>query len=165
MGWPRPFKRSWRSRDWRPNLRACAVHQPQLCAALVLSAFAKIWKGEPQVAIERLKRAFRLSPVDPDLPWWHAVLAHAYFHSEDYNRAVSAALAALTNSERPEALRILAASYGHAGQTEEALAAVSRLRKADPVLRLSTLRQTLGPYRETGFQRYYEGLRLAGLPE
>jgi len=79
--------------------------------------------------------------------------------------AVSAALVALTDAELPDALRILAASYGHAGATEKALATALRLQRVSPVLSLSSLRETLGPYGEADFRRYYEGLRLAGLPE
>jgi adenylate cyclase len=155
-------------RDLETGSRTCERAlsiSPNYAPALVYTAFARIWNGEPEVAVERLKRAFRLSPVDPDIPWWHAVLAHAHFHSEDYSRAVSAALVALTDAELPDALRILAASYGHAGASEKALATVSRLQRVSPALSLSTLRETLGPYGEGDFHRYYEGLRLAGLPE
>ena len=148
-----------------PTCERAVVLSPNFAPALAYSSFAKIWVGEPQVAIERLSRAFRLSPLDPSLPWWRAILAHAHFHSEDYNAAVSSALESLIHIEMADALRVLVASCGWMGAVEKARRAMRRLQAVDFVLRLSTLRQTLGPYREAGFRRYDEGLRLAGLPE
>ena len=49
--------------------RAVAL-SPNYAPALADSSFAKIWAGEPQVAIERLSLSVRLSPLDPSLPWW-----------------------------------------------------------------------------------------------
>ena len=48
--------------------------------------------------------------------------------------------------------------YGHK--------AVARLRQLNPTLRVSTLKDVLGPYRRAeDLSRYKEGLRQAGLPE
>jgi hypothetical protein len=43
---------------------------------------------------------------------------------------------------------------------------VARLRQLNPTLRVSTLKDVLGPYRRAeDLSRYKEGLRQAGLPE
>jgi hypothetical protein len=43
---------------------------------------------------------------------------------------------------------------------------VARLRQLNPALRVSTLKDVLGPYRRAeDLSRYEEGLRQAGLPE
>jgi hypothetical protein len=44
--------------------------------------------------------------------------------------------------------------------------AVARLRQLNPALRVSTLKDVLGPYgRAEDLARYEEGMRQAGLPE
>jgi len=48
---------------------------------------------------------------------------------------------------------------------DEAAKAVTRLRQLDPALRISTLREALGPYRPEDLAKYEAGLRKAGLPE
>ena len=63
-------------------------------------------------------------------------------------------------------LRIAAASNAMAGRPEQAQKAVARLRQLNPALRVSTLKDLLGPYRRAeDLSRLEEGLRQAGLPE
>ena len=44
-------------------------------------------------------------------------------------------------------------------------AAVQKICEIDPMVRVSNLRDAVGPYLPEGLARYEEGLRLAGLPE
>ena len=71
--------------------------------------------------------------------------------------------------DRPDylhGLRIQAASNAMAGRLDEAHQAVARLRRLNPTLRVSNLKDVLGPYRHAeDLSRYEEGLRQAGLPE
>ena len=60
---------------------------------------------------------------------------------------------------------IAAASNAMAGRPEQAHKAVARLRQLNPALRVSTLKDVLGPWRADDLARYEEGLRQAGLPE
>ena len=60
---------------------------------------------------------------------------------------------------------ILAASYAMAGEAEQAQQALDDVKRMDPALRVSTLRNVLGPYRPEALTHFEEGLRLAGLPE
>jgi hypothetical protein len=63
-------------------------------------------------------------------------------------------------------LRIDAASNAMAGRLEQAHKIVSRLQQLNPTLRVSNLKDVLGPYRRAeDLSRYEEGLRRAGLPE
>ena len=63
-------------------------------------------------------------------------------------------------------IRIAAASNAMAGRLEQAHEAVSRLRQLNTALRVSNLKDVLGPYRRAeDLSRYGEGLRQAGLPE
>jgi adenylate cyclase len=149
-----------------PFIERALVLDPNMTAARVYSAWLRIWTGEPEIAIERIAEAIRLSPLDPELHFWEIAMAHGYYHAERYGEAVAWAVkGAAVDPTYVGGLRILAASYARAGRTEDAQAAVQRLYEIDPTLCIANLRDAVGPYRPEGLARYEEGLRLAGLPE
>jgi hypothetical protein len=64
------------------------------------------------------------------------------------------------------ALRIGAAAAAMASRRDEGARLRARLHQIDPTLRVSTLRDRLGPYRDPEHPaRCAEDLRRAGLPE
>jgi len=138
-----------------------------LATAWYFSGIVRYWLGKPDLAIEHFAHAMRLSPLDPLMPWIQAATAHAHFFAGRYDEASSWAEMALR--ELPEShsvLRITAASNALAGHMEEAKQVGTRLRQLDPALRVSNLKDALGPYRRPeDLARYEEGLRKAGLPE
>jgi TolB-like protein/class 3 adenylate cyclase len=138
-----------------------------LAEAWNFGGWVKNWLGEPEAAIERLARAMRLSPLDPRVTGMRAGTAHALFFLGRYDEAASWAAMALQDSpDLQPGLRIAAASNAMAGRPEQAHKAVARLRLLNPTLRVSTLKDVLGPYRRAeDLLRYEEGLRRAGLPE
>jgi TolB-like protein/class 3 adenylate cyclase len=145
--------------------RALAL-APNLAIANLYGAFVCVWSGDTESAIGRLSRAMRLSPLDPMHFAMQGMMAHAHFHAGRYSEAVRWAEA--SRSGQPDdhtAARIVAASYAMAGDAEQAQRALVHLKRIDPMLRVSTLRNVLGPYRPEALARYEEGLRLAGLPE
>jgi TolB-like protein/class 3 adenylate cyclase len=145
--------------------RAVALN-PNLAVAWYYNSWARIWLGEPDPAIEHLARAMRLSPLDPLIGWMQATTAHAHFFAGRYD--VASSWAGMALRDRPDyiiALRIAAASNALAGQQEQARKALSRLRQLAPTLRVSNLKDTLGPYRrQADVARYETGLEKAGLP-
>jgi TolB-like protein len=141
--------------------RALALN-PNLAWAWLYSGWARIWLGQPDVAIEQLAHAIRLSPLDPLIADVQAATAHAHFFAGRYDEAAS--WAAMAVGART-ALYAAAAGNALAGHMEEAAKAVTRLRQLDPALRISTLREALGPYRPEDLAEYEAGLRKAGLPE
>jgi adenylate cyclase len=146
--------------------RAIALNT-NLAAAWYWGGWLKIWAGEPNTAIDRITRAVRLSPLDPSMPRMQNGMAHAHFWAGQYDEAASYAAIALRDfPDFHDALRISAASNVLAGRLEEAQGAMARLRRLDPTLRVSTLREIQGPYRRLeDHDRYEEALRKAGLPE
>jgi tetratricopeptide (TPR) repeat protein len=118
------------------------------------------------LAIEHLERAVRLSPLDPLMPWIQAAIAHAHFVAGRYDEASS--LAEMALRELPEShsvLRITAASTALAGHMERARNVGTKLRQLDPALRVSNLRDALGPFRPEDLAKYEAALKKAGLPE
>jgi len=140
---------------------------PNLAAAWYYSGWARIWLGEPDTAIEHIARAMRLSPLEPLIGRMQGATAHAHFFAGRYDMASSwAGMALRAWPDYPHALRMAVASNVFAGRLEQAQNVLARLRQVDPALRVSNLRDTLGPYRRPeDLARYEEGLRRAGLPE
>jgi TolB-like protein/class 3 adenylate cyclase len=143
------------------------VLNSNLAEAWSNGGWVKNWLGDPESAIEHFARAMRLSPLDPRATEMRAGTAHAHFFLGRYDEAASwAAMALQDNPDNQAGLRIDAAGNAMAGRPEQAHKAVARLRQVNPVLRVSTLKDVLGPYRRAeDLSRYEEGLRQAGLPE
>jgi TolB-like protein/tetratricopeptide (TPR) repeat protein len=142
------------------------VLNANLAWAWYFSGWVKIWLGEPEVAIEHLARALRLSPQDPHAFNMKSATAVAHFVAGRYAEALSWAEAAL--SERPDhssAIRVFAASCAVIGLSERAARAMTRLRELDPALRLSNLKHIYPLLKPEQFASLAEGLRKAGLPE
>ena len=95
---------------------------PNLANAWMASGFARNWLGKPDLAIEHLARAMRLSPLDPYTNLrTQTGTAHAHFFAGRYDEASS--WAAMVLREWPDfqtALRIAAASYALVGRVEDA---------------------------------------------
>jgi tetratricopeptide (TPR) repeat protein len=109
----------------------------------------------------------RMTAIDPRVNGMRSGTAHAHFFLGRYDEAASwAAIALQDNPDFQPGLRIGAASNAMAGRLEQAQKAVARLRQVNPALRVSNLKNVLGPYRRAeDLSRYEEGMRQAGLPE
>jgi len=139
---------------------------PNLAAAWFLGGFLKVWRGEPDGAIEHFTRAMRLSPLDPEMYRMQAGMAVAHLFAGRFDTASSWAEKAFR--DLPSFLMvvgIIAASHALAGRTDEARRAMHHLRQLDPTLRISNLRDWLPIHRPEDLATFEDGLRRAGLPE
>ena len=145
--------------------RGLAVN-PNLARAWMLSAWLRVWRGEPDLALEHLAHAMRLSPLDPNMFGMHGGMAYAHFLAGRYDMAASSAETAMRdNPTFLLAISISAASNALAGRLEPAQRTMSRALECDPNLHASNLRD-LAPFRRAeDFARFARGLREAGLPE
>lgn len=142
------------------------VLNPNLAAAWFLGGFLRLWRGEPDDAIQRLARAMRLSPLDSEMYRMQAGTAMAHFLAGRFDTASSWAEEALR--DLPSflmAVGIVAVSHALAGRTDEARRAMHRLRRLDPALRLSDLKDWLPIRRPEDLATLTDSLRRAGLPE
>jgi TolB-like protein len=142
------------------------VLNPNLAAAWYLSAFQRIARGEPDVAIERFQHAMRLSPLDPEMARMQAGMALAHMLASRFEVASSWAEKALR--EMPGfglATAIMAASQALAGRQEPAERAARRLRQLNPALRTTNLKDWIPFRRQQDIDLFADGLRKAGLPE
>jgi TolB-like protein len=139
---------------------------PNLAAAWSASGFLRVLFGDLDVAIEHLARAMRFSPLDPLMFFMHHLTALAHYFAGRYDEAWP--LAERACREQPHfigAARVAAASYVLAGRPDEARKCIARVRKLDPELRVSNLKDRIGPLRPEAFPKFVEALRKAGLPE
>jgi TolB-like protein len=142
------------------------VLNPNLMAAWYASGWVKAFLGETEIAIEHVARAMRLSPLDPLMFLMQGVTALAHFVAGHYDEAIEwAAKAAREQPNFLGAIRNVAASSALSGRLDEAKKALARVRRLDPELRISNLKDRVGPYKPEDLARFAQGLRLAGLPE
>jgi TolB-like protein/Flp pilus assembly protein TadD len=138
---------------------------PNWAWAWLFSGWSKVWLGEPEVALEHIHRAMRMSPQDPQFFNMQTGAAWAHFIAGRHADSRTWARAALRGQpDYVTALRLLAASSALLGDLEEARSVMAGLRKLDPGARVSTIRQRDPLRRPDDLARFAEGLRLAGLP-
>jgi tetratricopeptide (TPR) repeat protein len=139
---------------------------PNLATAWSLSAWLRVWRGEPNLALEHVAHAMRLSPLDPSVFGMQGATAYAHFLARRYDCAWSwAAKAIRENPNFMLALCAFAASSALAGQLGQARRIMARIEKTDPNLRVSYLRD-LTPFRRSkDIAAFAKALRKAGLPE
>lgn len=142
------------------------VLNPNCAAAWSASGCLKACHDDPDIAIEHLSRARRLSPLDPLTFFMQCFTAFAHFAAGRYDAAWPLAEAA--SRAQPyylTGLRVAAASNAMAGRLDAASKHIARSLRLDPELTLSNLKHRVGQIRPDYFARYVEALRLAGLPE
>jgi adenylate cyclase len=145
--------------------RALALN-PNLATAWYLSGWVRIFRGEPEIAIEHFARAMRLSPLDPVKTFMQTGTALAHMFAGRFDDASS--WIEKPYRDRPDIAPIAgiaAASHALGGRIKEAQEAVGRLRRIDPARRISNLKDWYPLRRPEDLATYVEGLRRAGLPE
>jgi tetratricopeptide (TPR) repeat protein len=142
------------------------VLDPNLAAAWMFGGWMRAYRGEPDEAIERHARAMRPSPLDPSLFQMQAGTAFAHLLAGRYDDASLWAEKAFRGQlNYLPAAALTAASNALAGRMEEARQGMERVRRIDPALRLSNLKNWYPIRRAQDLARLAEGLRKAGLPE
>jgi TolB-like protein len=144
--------------------RALAL-DPNLAAGWYVGGFVRIWRGEPDHAIERITHGMRLSPLGPDMHRMQMGNAMAHLMAGRTDEAVSwAEKASIHRCDHAFPISILAAVFARGGRVEEASSSLQQLRQLEPALRLSHLGDWLPFRRPQDLENFTDGLREAGLP-
>jgi adenylate cyclase len=136
--------------------RALALN-PSFARGWNLSGLLRVWAGQPDLAIEHVETALRLSPRERiGVPL--SVMGQAYFFKRQFEEAVSKLVLAIQeHPETPTQYRFLAACYAHMGRLDAARELVKRLRAVASVVVPDDL-----PYRNPEDRELFlSGLRLA----
>ncbi|WGR69300.1 MULTISPECIES: winged helix-turn-helix domain-containing protein [unclassified Bradyrhizobium] len=146
--------------------RALAVN-PNLARAWMLSAWLRVWRGEPDLVLEHCAHAMRLSPLDPSMYYTtHSAMAYAHFLAGRHDIALSCAEKAMRdNPAFLLTICIYAASGVLAGRMEPARRAISRALEDNPGLTASSLSELTPFRRPENFAIFAKALRNAGLPD
>lgn len=139
---------------------------PNLVATWLFSGWVRDWLGEPEVALDHLKHALRLSPLDPLIFRVQGAIALAHFLAGRYDELSSWAEKALQNNSRfLPAMLFAAASNALAGRLAEAKKAMFRASEIDPTMQVCIIKDWTPLRRAGDLARFEDGLRKAGLPE
>ena len=120
--------------------------------------------GKTELAIEFMKRAFRLNPIP--LPHFYILLAMAYRVNGEYEKAIEVNLKGINDNPDQLASHLtLAASYISLNRTKKTYEAVKEVLRINPNFSLEYYANTLPFKNEKTTGKFVEALRKAGLPE
>jgi TolB-like protein/class 3 adenylate cyclase len=130
------------------------------------SAYVRAWLGEPDLALDHVERAKRLSPVDPHMFTMNGAEALAHFVARRHDEAFASAESALRhNPFFSQATRVAVASAAILDRMDDAKKYFARLQMLDPELRISNLGDRIRFRRPDDNSLLAEGLRRAGVPD
>jgi TolB-like protein/class 3 adenylate cyclase len=113
--------------------RALALN-PNFARGWLVSSNLWLWAGQPDIAIEHIQAALRLSPR-ARIGWAACVLGMAHFFARRFDEAIPKLLLQIQEDPSlPPAYRFLAACYAHMGRLDEAREIVARLRPITSVV-------------------------------
>jgi adenylate cyclase len=139
---------------------------PNLARAWNQSGWIRIWLGNPDLAIEHLARAMRLSPLDAQFHTMESATAGAHLRAGRYAEASLWAERALRDQPNSlDAARLLAVSRALAGDLEKAKQAVQRMLHIAPGRGASAAYKNPHTTPPELAETYRAALRQAGLPE
>jgi len=139
---------------------------PSLAFSWAFSALTYCYIGEPERALERLKRYRDLSPSDPYFSFFENFFGIAYFFAGDYERSVLVSRRVVkSNPSYVAGYKPLIASLGHLGRRDEAKGYVKKLLSLEPGFTVKHFGEVYPFRKPEDRRRYMEGLRLAGIPE
>jgi adenylate cyclase len=143
--------------------RALALN-PNSASAYWMHAWVLCWAGRQREAVPQFHCAIRLSPVDRTMVAAESGLALALCMDGQYEESIVWAHKAIAEQASWTAsYRSLAASLAHLGRLDEARRVVEQLMLLEPDYRMAKYTSLYRP--SEGTERYFEGLRKAGLPE
>ena len=160
-------KRQWES----------AVAQAEAAIALDRNnarnrAFASFWKmflGDSEGGLAGVETALRLSPRDPNVPWWQFYMCALHAQLAHWEQAIPwCEKSTVGNPQVWYPLVGLAAANAWAGRDKEAKDAAAQLQKVYPGFTVQTwagIHWTDDQTFNAQNQRIVEGLRKAGVPE
>jgi adenylate cyclase len=134
--------------------------------SLLACGWGYIYLGEPQLAIDCIQKAGRFGSNPSMHGSGQAAIALAHLMLGDNNDAARQAEAVVSRIPSYSAsYRILAAAHGNLGNIEDAKRNLEKLQTLAPGETITNLKERGGYPDNTETQRYFSGLRLAGMPE
>ena len=119
--------------------------------------------GQPEKAIERIRKAMRLSPISPS--WYLSILGQAYRLAEMIDAAIETYSKFInTESENLEGQIALAEIFGATNQPDQAAVSAKEVLRLIPDFTIKKYVDGLAYSDPAENLRFADGLRKAGLP-
>jgi tetratricopeptide (TPR) repeat protein len=159
-------------RQWGPGIteaETAIADDPNNADAHAQIGFFKLFLGRAEDGFADVETALRLSPRDPNVPWWQFYICSLHAKLGHWEQAIpwcSKAAAGLPEVFYP--LVELTAANAWAGHMKEAQDAAAQLQKVYPGFTVQTwarIHWADNPTYNAQYQRLTEGLRKAGLPK
>ena len=148
----------------RENINKSVQLAPNHANNVAISAAILNKCGQPQKAIERIRKAMRLSPISP--LWYLSILGQAYRLAdmiddaiETYNEFIN------IESDNLEAQIALAEIFGATNQPDQAAISAKEVLRLNPDFSINKYVDGLAYSDPAVNLRFADGLRKAGLPE
>jgi adenylate cyclase len=136
---------------------------PNFAAAHGYLGWAFAFDGQSENAISHLEEAIRMSPHDPQNSIFNVGIAIAHYFSRRYDEAIASCRKAFQQrSGLARGSRIYIASLAQAGHTDDARAALERVKESHPDLSIAWIEENV-PYTSEPMAKFVEGMRKAGL--
>jgi adenylate cyclase len=161
LGWTAVAKR--RTQDAVVEFQRALDINPNFAAAHGHLGATLAFDGQADKAIPHLELALRMSPHDPGNFLVYRALAAAHYFAGSYSEAISFGHKAV--QQRPGFIgchNFYIVSLAHAGQLDEARAALDRLKELQPEISLTWLEQNI-PLTPGPMGKFIDGMRKAGL--
>ena len=137
---------------------------PNHADILASTAVVQNKSGQPERALEQIRKAMRLCPICPG--WFLWVLGTAYRLTGRSDSAIEAFEAAIKRHGDFLGVHVgLASTFGELGREEEARKPVSQILRLAPDFSIKTYMERLSYKDPADMARFENGLRKAGLPE
>jgi TolB-like protein/Tfp pilus assembly protein PilF len=148
------------------ELRTALDINPSLALAHYGVGAAYVFSGRAAEAFDHLNAAIRFSPYDPNMGSFLVRIAEAKYLTGDDEGAVSFALRAINQPHfQWSRYSILIAALGQLGRADEAQRYLQEITRMRPDFSIEFV-QTMHPFSaDMGIDRYFEGLRKAGVPQ
>lgn len=141
-------------------------HDVNLATAWQRRGWIRGYAGNPDEAIESLKKAMRLNPLDPRVFLTQSAMGFAHFIAgRDDEAAHWAAMALRVKPGWLPALRVAIVSNAMRGRMEEARHALDWYRRIDPAVSVDKISECYPLRRPVDRERLMLAMRKAGVPE
>jgi tetratricopeptide (TPR) repeat protein len=158
--------------EWGPAIaeaEAAIAEDPNNADAYAAAGYRKVFLGHAEDGFKGIETALRLSPRDPQVPYWQLYMCILHAHLAQWEQAIEwCSKSAAANPRYWPAFTALAAANAWLGHMKEATEAAAQAQKVYPGLTVQTLlvwHLSDDPTFSAQLQRIADGLRKAGVPE
>lgn len=160
------FRRAGDTTALRRAIRSALRRAPFTIEVVLFSGWGYAWMGEPEAAIDCFRQGERALRFSPFVLAHTSGLAFALLQSGQYEEAIMEGRRGLELTNEYSTLhRVIASASAHLGRMDEAHAALAENDRTNPgdTIQKGWKRNAFSD--TPGTRRFYEGLRLAGMPE